>query len=135
IPQAEARRAFYERTLAGESSSFRDLAHQHPDGSTHYFDAAYRPVRDAAGKTIGMLAGAVDVTERKKIDEQKDEFFALASHELKTPLTAIKGYSQMALITVGASGNERLVRMLHAMDEKTDVLTKLINEMLDMSSI
>jgi PAS domain S-box-containing protein len=135
IPQAEARRSFYERTLSGESSNFRDLPYRHPDGTTRYVDAVYRPVCDAAGKTIGMLAAAVDVTDRKKIDEQKDEFFALASHELKTPLTAIKGYSQMALLTVGASGDERLVRMLRALDKKTDVLTKLINEMLDMSSI
>lgn len=76
-----------------------------------------------------------EITERKRLETQKDEFIAVASHELRTPITVVKGYTKMALKAAGQLGDERLVRTLRIVDEKADQLTRLISEMLDVSRI
>ena len=76
---------------------------------------------------------ANDITQRHEIDQQKDEFIALASHELKTPVTAIKGYAQSGLRAAVKLEDERLMRTLRVIDEQSNRLTRLINELLDVS--
>ena len=76
-----------------------------PLGTTpRYCDLHLRPVPDADGEITGMLSAVVDVTTRYELDEQKDTFLALASHELKTPITTIKGYAQTGLRIVIEGG-------------------------------
>lgn len=76
-----------------------------------------------------------EVAERKRLESQKDEFIAVASHELKTPIATIKGYTQLALRAVERSGDERLARNLEIVNEKADQLAKLIAAMLDISRL
>lgn len=76
-----------------------------------------------------------EIAERKRLEKQKDEFLAVASHELRTPLTAIKGYAALALRTARALEDDRLARSLDIVMEKTDQITRLINEMLDVTRI
>src|SRR5207253_1849094 len=76
-----------------------------------------------------------EIIERKRAEQQKDEFIAVASHELKTPTSVIKGYTQLAQRAVARLGDERLNRTLRGVNEKADQLTRLINEMLDVSRI
>ena len=76
-----------------------------------------------------------EIAERERLEVQKDEFIAVASHELRTPISVIKGYTKMALRIVEDGGDKRLVRHLRIVDEKTDQLTRLITEMLDASLI
>jgi signal transduction histidine kinase len=76
-----------------------------------------------------------EIAERKRLEQQKDEFIAVASHELRTPLTTVKGYSKLALRAAQEMNNERLARVLSIVSEKADQLTRLVNEMLDVSRI
>ena len=76
-----------------------------------------------------------EIAERKRLEQQKDEFIAVASHELRTPLTTIKGYTKLALRSAENLGDEKLVRTLGIVSEKTEQLTRLMNEMLDVSRI
>ena len=76
-----------------------------------------------------------EIAERKRLEQQKDEFIAVASHELRTPLTTVKGYTNLAMRTANEVGNERLTRLLNIVAEKTEQLNRLINEMLDVSRI
>jgi signal transduction histidine kinase len=77
----------------------------------------------------------IEIAERKRLEQQKDEFLAVASHELRTPLTAIKAYAQVALNAVSKMGDERTTRSLRIVAEKSDQLAQLISEMLDVSRI
>lgn len=78
--------------------------------------------------------------ELEEAGKMKDQFLSLASHELKTPISAIKGYAQLAERRLGkapinspevASVQEVLTRI----NQQTDKLTILINDLLDVSRI
>jgi signal transduction histidine kinase len=67
----------------------------------------------------------------------RDEFLSIASHELRTPVTGIKGYAQLLLRAQERNRLEpaRLTRSLQAIDEATDRLTTLTQDLLDVSRI
>src|SRR6185437_15808775 len=65
----------------------------------------------------------------------KDYFISMASHELKTPLTSVKGYVQMLQMMHEKSEDSLLKNSLNIMDKQIKTLTKLINELLDLSKI
>ena len=66
------------------------------------YDGVYRwhlgraeAMRDATGHIEMWIGTNVDIDEQKKAMEQKDQFLAVASHDLRTPLSSIKGYAQI----------------------------------------
>ncbi len=74
-----------------------------------------------------------DVTKRIKLEQQKDEFLAIASHELKTPVTTIKAYAQLLQAQFNKKGQSG--RFLEKINIQINNLTKLINELLDVTRI
>ncbi len=71
----------------------------------------------------------------KELDQQKTEFLSIASHQLRTPLSIIKGYIE--LIEDGAYGkpSAKLLGVLHDMDVSNERLVKLVDEFLDITRI
>jgi len=76
-----------------------------------------------------------EIEERKRLEAQKDEFVAVASHELRTPITVVKGYTNLSLRLATELGDARLINNLRKVNEKADQLTQLVTEMLDVSRI
>jgi signal transduction histidine kinase len=94
------------------------------------------PVVTRDGTRVGKVAVYHDVTRERAIDRQKDEFLSLASHELKTPLTSIKGFTQVLLGRATKSGTpEREQRALRTIAEQVDRMTRLVGELLDIARI
>ena len=71
----------------------------------------------------------------KQLDKLKDEFVSLASHELKTPMTAIKSYLWMALAGKGGELSEKQKHYLDQAYRSTGRLIKMVNDMLNVSRI
>lgn len=71
----------------------------------------------------------------KELDKLKDEFVSVASHELRTPMTAIKSYLWMALEGKGGPLNEKQKYYLERSYSSVDRLIKLVNDMLNISRI
>lgn len=71
----------------------------------------------------------------KELDKLKDEFVSLASHELRTPMTAIKSYLWMALDGQGGELNEKQRYYIDRAYMSVDRLTKMVNDMLNISRI
>ena len=69
------------------------------------------------------------------MDKLKDDFVSLASHELRTPMTAIKSYLWMALAGKGGEISGKLKFYLQRAYDATDRLIKLVNDMLNISRI
>ncbi len=94
------------------------------------------PYRDTTGKVQGVIGIARDITERKRQEQIKDDFLALASHELKTPLAALVGYIHLLQRWLAKhGGNERVDTALTAMRSEGNRLDRLINDLLDVSRI
>lgn len=93
------------------------------------------PVVSKAGKYLGCVTSLHDVTAAREIAVMKNEFVSMVSHELRTPLTSIKGY--VDLIVDGEAGeiNEVQREFLQIVQENSDRLVSLINDLLDISRI
>jgi len=76
-----------------------------------------------------------DINKRRELEIQKDEFIGIASHELKTPVTSIKGYTQVLQNRFQKEGNIKAVELLARMDGQVNKLTSLIGDLLDSTKI
>jgi PAS domain S-box-containing protein len=77
----------------------------------------------------------LDISERKELEKRKDEFISIVSHELKTPITTLKGFTQLLKRQLEKQGMDEPVISLSKMEKQINNLTKLIEELLDVSKI
>jgi signal transduction histidine kinase len=117
-------------------------------GGTHleerYVDLVLQPLRNAEGVVDGVFTFAVDVTEyvrarerAAELDRLKEEFITTASHDLKGPLTSIRGYSQLLLrrVRARAPNIEQMAQALAAIDAQTSAMVRLVDDLLDASRL
>lgn len=78
-----------------------------------------------------------DVTQRKTMEQQKNEFLSIASHELRTPITSIQGFAELlnTLIARGKVQTPQSTRALRGILEGSPRLNRLIEELLDLSRL
>jgi PAS domain S-box-containing protein len=93
------------------------------------------PQKDADGNIQMWVGSSTDIQEMKEQDQQKDYFISMASHELKTPITSIKGYVQILQSKYGKSEDPFLKNSLNIVDKQIGTLTNLISDLLDVSKI
>jgi PAS domain S-box-containing protein len=82
-----------------------------------------------------ILLSIEDITDRSEIDRRKDDFLSIASHELKTPLTTIKGYVQALERMAPIESSEKFRSVLLKTSRQVSKLNNLIGELLDVSKI
>jgi len=112
------------------------------DGTRFWASVVITALRDDAGRLRGFAKVTRDITERKQIQDQlleserrKSEFLKLASHELRTPVSLIRGY--LSMFEAGDLGvfNERGKRALSVLEAQARELNALIAEMLEAARI
>lgn len=149
-PQERAGRYTFELVhpddLADIEQHYRQLFHtpheclrhqfrmQHRDGSWKWIEANgknYLDDRDIQG----IIVSYRDITEHKLLEQRKDEFIAMASHELKTPLTSLKLFMGVLQRRFKKQGEVQYLEQLRKIDTQVNTLTELINDMLDVSRI
>ena len=108
---------------------------EHADGKLHWCVAIGEPQYREHGTFKGFIGSCTDITEHKELQNQKDNFIGIASHELKTPVTSLKGYTQVLARILNKKGLELEVGMMHKMDAQLNRLTSLINDLLDVTKI
>ena len=93
------------------------------------------PLRGAAGADIGAGILLRDVTRERTADAMKSQLLSTVSHELRTPLAAIKGFAT-TLLRQDVKWDEATQRdFLRIIEDETDRLTEIIDNLLDMSQI
>jgi len=107
------------RTLAHNEAMetgrlFYEVRAIHPDNSVHWIRVQGKVYYDATGKPMRILGTLLDITEFRRLQQQKDDFISIASHELKTPITSLKASLQL------------LDRMKH--DPALNVLPRLVDQ-------
>ncbi|MES2417748.1 MAG: hybrid sensor histidine kinase/response regulator [Bacteroidota bacterium] len=76
-----------------------------------------------------------EIEYRKEAEQKKDEFISIASHELKTPLTSVKGYVQLLARSVDKGDTETVKKHLDKVQIQLEKLNSLIADLLDISKI
>ncbi|WP_316797700.1 ATP-binding protein [Pedobacter frigidisoli] len=95
---------------------------------------AYRVELEGQYKDQILLA-IEDITDRREIERRKDDFLSIASHELKTPLTTIKGYVQALERMAPKESSDKFKTILGKTAVYVERLNNLIAELLDVSRI
>ncbi|MBD7962591.1 two-component system histidine kinase PnpS [Fictibacillus norfolkensis] len=99
---------------------------------TKHFDVYSAPVMNARGKLKGIVLVFHDITELKKLEQVRKDFVANVSHELKTPITSLKGFAETLLDGAGENEEYRN-KFLTIMLNESDRLQALIQDLLDLS--
>lgn len=100
-----------------------------------YFDTSCVPILSKTKKNLyGMVIVLHDITNLKKLENLRREFVANVSHELKTPITSIKGFAETLLD--GAKNDEQtLNEFLKIISKESDRIETLVFDLLDLSHV
>ncbi len=146
-------RAATEQAAAGRV--FRaELPYWWADGTEHVAEFAMLPIRDQDGSVMLLYPTGIDITERKRAEEEiarllaeeqaarevaeqatraKDEFLALVSHELRSPLNAILGWNR--LLRSQRGDDPQIAKMAETIERSGKAQLQLIEDLLDTARI
>ena len=139
-------RARDQATLASLAPSVTEEWIEGADGRTVLYETLMSPLRDQAGRLLGLLGISRDITQRKKQEEalraameaaeaathSKSDFLANMSHEIRTPMNAIIGLSHLVLKTELGPRQRDYVAKIQSAGQH---LLGVINDILDFSKI
>jgi signal transduction histidine kinase len=103
-----------------------------------FINLFFTPIKmmEDQGQVIGVVMLIEDVTEEKQLQLARDEFFAVAAHELRTPLSAITGNASILMDYFGKEQmNVEMVEMVGDIDASARRLIAIVNEYLDASRL
>jgi signal transduction histidine kinase len=88
-----------------------------------------------AASSRGLVLAYHDMSHEKAIDRMKSEFISVASHELRTPMTSIKGSVDLILSGFAGDMSPEMQELLEIAQKSCDRLVRLVNDILDLSKI
>ncbi|MFQ6098388.1 MAG: sensor histidine kinase, partial [Armatimonadota bacterium] len=96
-------------------------------------------VRTATVRSEGAISGYVavltDITQLKQLDRMKTEFVSFASHELKSPLTAIKGFVALLARSVARQPDSNEAQFVQIIDRQVDRMRRIIDDFLNIARL
>lgn len=100
-----------------------------------YISINAAPLNDEKGNIIAGVATFMDVTSRRRDIEYKDEFISVASHELKTPLTSLKGALQLLDKMKNTPSPNIIPRLIEQANRSLEKVSILVSDLLNASRI
>lgn len=105
------------------------------DGRELYVQSRYAIQRGPSGQFLGAIANVRDITAQKRDEELQNTFISVISHELKTPVSIIKGYAGTLRREDATFSQEQYRDGLQVIEEEADRLARQIQDLLDVSRL
>ena len=121
-----------KKTLATGNEEGIEMVFDLPE--MHVLHAQAAPILSEGQNNSGVVVVFHDITRLKQLEKLRREFVANVSHELKTPLTSIKGFVE-TLMEGAISDSENSLKFLKIIQQHTERLDNLVNDLLELSSI
>lgn len=123
------------RLRKGERVEHFETKRLRKDGNLLDVSLTISPLKDLQGNIIGLSKIARDITERKQEEQRKNDFVAMVSHELKTPLTSITSYVQLVLGKAKKEGNEFGINALSRAEVQAKKMNTMIHDFLSLAKL
>lgn len=122
--------------LDGEVVTGVELTVTLPDGSAVPVVASAAPLFTEDGEIDAVVGVFQDVRPLKEAERLRDEFISVVSHELRSPLTPIRGFAQVVARDLAKEGgHDRHVAWLNTLQIQVDRMTRLVDDLLDVSRL
>jgi two-component system phosphate regulon sensor histidine kinase PhoR len=123
---------FINRTLSNPEPIEEEV--EIKDNGRRIFKAHGTSLRDSQGISLGTLVVLHDITQLRQLENTRRDFVANVSHELKTPITSIKGFVE-TLLAGALKEPENAENFLRIIANQTDRLNEIIDDLLTLSRI
>jgi PAS domain S-box-containing protein len=134
MPSGKAKaQKIFRRFLAGEEIRDEEMEMHRADGTSMWVNLSVRPIVDEEGRVIASRSVVTDITEQKKLDQLKDDFIGLVSHELRSPLTVIMGALNTVLSEGAYLSEEETHQLLKDAALESETLSHLLGNLLELS--
>ena len=145
----------YEQAIAQVTDAYREMVKQEIENATTRngaYDITYtqrrfndneviwvrslgKVAQDENGKYSIFSGVVMDVTEQKEDEQRKNDFIGMVSHELKTPLTSLKGYAQILHAKAKKNEDSFAINALNKVTDQITKMTTMINGFLNISRL
>ncbi len=127
---------FVDQALAGRLTNMEEhTVLVRADGKRIQVADSSAPIRDVRNKVIGAIIVFRDISKEYELDKAKNEFVSLASHQLRTPLSAINWYGEMLLSGDAGKLNKSQHEYVDEIFEGSQRMVELVNSLLDVSRL
>lgn len=128
--------AFIRKAFKGETTDMADETFLiGKDQSELSVADSAAPIKDEKGEVLGVIVVFRDASQERKIQQMRSEFMSLASHELKTPLTVIKGYLEELKDETAGKLTKEQQRLIGIAMKASNALLRLTYDLLEVSRL
>jgi two-component system phosphate regulon sensor histidine kinase PhoR len=125
---------FVNKTMSGYKTIEEDIVFSDQDNKVRYLQAHGTRLRNLGGQHYGALIVLNDITRLQKLEEVRRDFVANVSHELKTPITSIKGFVE-TLLDCALEDTQDTKRFLEIINKQADRLNSIVEDLLTLSRL
>ncbi len=133
--QKEERLVSLMKNISGSEENKEIVLESQNDQTKKILRASNAIIESESGQTVGMVSVLSDVTREKELDELKSKFVSSVSHELRTPLYTVQEAISLLLDKSLGKINPEQERVLSLATREIQRLSRLINDVLDISKI